>query len=122
MELPIQRIGRRMYEVIQQELYSWMGNLLKDSFNPETMLRFFRTMGIDMSQLTNMIGKQPGLDPYMVLGLDRSATDEEITKRYRALMAKLHPDVAGIEGTDFICRMVNASYELIWKERGKSNA
>ena len=120
MELPIQRIGRRMYEVIQQELFVWMNNLLKESFNPEMMLGFFRTMGIDMSQLPNMVGKQPGVDPYMVLGLDRSATDEEITKRYRALMAKLHPDVS--EGTEFLCKMVNASYELIWKERGKSNA
>jgi len=117
MELPIQRIGRRMYEVIQQELYSWMGNLLKDSFNPETMLRFFRTMGIDMSQLPNMVGKQPGVDPYMVLGLDRSATDNEIKKRYRALMAKLHPDVS--EGTEFLCKLVTKSYELIWEERGR---
>lgn len=32
------------------------------------------------------------MDPYQVLGLTRSASDEEIKKAYRKLSRKYHPD------------------------------
>jgi hypothetical protein len=35
---------------------------------------------------------QAAFDPYQVLGLDQSASDEEVKKRYRELLFKLHPD------------------------------
>jgi len=56
----------------------------------------------------------------MVLGLDKSATDEDIKKRYHELLKKLHPDTAGVEGTSFLLQMVMAAYEIIKRERGWS--
>lgn len=117
MENPLTRMGRRLSEVIQQELNKWINALLKESFNPATMLRFLKGTGIDLSQLPGMVGQQSGLDPYQVLGLDRSVSDDEVKKRYRVLAAKLHPDTAEIEGTSFLLQMVLAAYELIKKER-----
>jgi len=117
MENPMTRIGRRVAEVIQQEMFNWMNDLLKEGFNPEAMLRFLGGLGIDLSKLPGMVGQQPGIDSYKVLGLDKSASDEEVKKRYRLLVQKLHPDTSGTEATSFLFQMVEAAYELIKKER-----
>lgn len=114
----IARISRRMVAVLQEEMQGWMNDLLKDAFNPAKLMHFIRGMGIDMSQLPGMIGQQPGFDPYQILGLDRSATDEEVKKRYHELIHKLHPDTAGVEGTSFLLQMVLAAYNLIKMQRG----
>ena len=37
------------------------------------------------------------INPYSVLGVSQSATDEEIKKAYRALSRKYHPDGKGKE-------------------------
>jgi len=62
--------------------------------------------------------EQTAVDPYRILGLDRSASDEEVKKRYRALAHKLHPDTSGEKGTECFFHMVQAAYELIRRERG----
>ncbi|MBN1188588.1 MAG: DnaJ domain-containing protein [Dehalococcoidales bacterium] len=64
-----------------------------------------------------MVGRQGGFDPYRVLGMEKTATDEEVKKRYRELLRKLHPDTAGVNGTDFLLQMLVASYQQIAKER-----
>ena len=54
---------------------------------------------------------------YRILGLDPSASDEEVKKRYRELAKKLHPDVGG---TDALFAILQMAYEQIKKERGFS--
>jgi DnaJ-domain-containing protein 1 len=120
-ENPIARMQRRIIEVIQQEIGLAIDALLKDAlsiFSVERLMQLLRSTGLDMSQLPGMMGTRPGFDPYMVLGLDRSASDEEVKKRYHELLKKLHPDKSGTPGTSFLFQMVVAAYELIKKERG----
>lgn len=99
-------------------VHRWMDDLLRDAFDPESFLRYIASMGIDLSQVPNLVGQREGLDPYRVLGLEKTATDEEVKKRYRELLMKLHPDTAGVRGTDFLLQIVIAAYEMIKRERG----
>lgn len=117
-ENPLTRISYRWLEVLQEEIGRWMSNLLKDAFNPGSFIDFVRRMGLDVSQLSSFIGQQPDFDPYRILGLDTSASEEEIKKRYRDLLHKLHPDTAGMEGTGFLLQMVLMAYETIKRDRG----
>jgi hypothetical protein len=118
----VARIQQRLLDVWQEEIDNWRNDLLKDALNPAKMMHFIgsmaKSMGIDISQLAGMVGQQPGFEPYQVLGVDKSASDEEIKRRYRELIHKLHPDTAGVEGTSFLLQMVLAAYKLIGMERG----
>ena len=114
----ITRMQQRMLDMVMEELQGFMNDLLRDAFDPRKLMAFIRSMGIDISQLPGMVSQQPGFDPYQILGLDKSASDEEVKKRYRQLIHKLHPDTAGIEGTGFLLQMVLAAEKLIEKERG----
>ena len=53
-------------------------------------------------------------DPYKVLGVSPSASDEEIQKAYRKLVKKYHPDVnPGDENAERKMREINAAYDQI---------
>lgn len=108
----------RIMKVICEEVLGWMDAMINDTFNPEVFLRFVAGMGIDLSQIPNLVGQSENFNPYRVLGLEKIATDEEVKKRYRELLMKLHPDTAGITGTDFLLQMIVAAYQEISKERG----
>jgi DnaJ-domain-containing protein 1 len=111
------REQERILGEMRDNVLGWMDDLLHDAFNPENFLRYVAGIGIDLSQVPNLVGQRDGFDPYRVLGLEKTATDEEVKKRYRELLKKLHPDTAGVRGTDFMLQMMIAAYQQITKER-----
>ncbi|NLV36243.1 MAG: DnaJ domain-containing protein [Clostridiaceae bacterium] len=57
-------------------------------------------------------------DPYKILGLSSSSSDEEITAAYRKLAKKYHPDLnPGDKGAEQKMSRINAAYEQIKNEK-----
>jgi DnaJ like chaperone protein len=65
-------------------------------------------------------------DPYVILGIDRSASDENVKRAYHALVRENHPDTMIARGVpeEFVrlatekLASINAAYEMVKKERG----
>lgn len=57
------------------------------------------------------------LDPYQVLGIDASATDEQVREAYRRLARLVHPDTAPAWEEEEACnrwmRMLNEAYAVL---------
>lgn len=111
-------------ESINQELQELLGDLqrytgrqmeeaLKGVLDPSILRHFFKGGGFDASALAG----QSGFDPYRILGLEKTASDEEVKKRYRERLRQFHPDTAG-PGMEFHLQAVMAAYELIKRKRG----
>ena len=62
-------------------------------------------------------------DPYAILGIDKTATDDEVKKAYRRLAMKYHPDRVDTMGEEIMknaeqqFKEINEAYEEIKKER-----
>ncbi len=77
----------------------------------------------DTGSIKNMFVKSTD-SAYIILGVNRNATNEEIKKAYRNLAIKYHPDKVSYLGEDIKNKakekfqQINEAYETIKKERG----
>ena len=66
------------------------------------------------------------INPYGVLGVSPSATDEEIKKAYRALSRKYHPDAninnPNKDQAEEKFKEIQAAYQQIMKERTEGDS
>ena len=120
----LQKLPKKWMTDFQEETSKWIDDLLKDAFDPRKMMQFLKAKGIDMDQFSQMFGRMAqtgampqGFDPYLILRLDKSASEEEVKKRYREMMGKIHPDKAG-EEMACLAAIVNGAYATIKKMRG----
>ncbi len=97
-------------------LQQGMQEYLTNSIDLPKLLKMIEEMGIP-----NIIIMKdesiPGFDAYKILGLDKTATNEEVKHRFGELIFKLHPDTSDIKGTEFLTQMVVMAYQIIGKER-----
>lgn len=117
MEEQYLKMHERILDYITRELRAYLDSLMRDNFNPDELMRFFAGMRIDSVWISGLVGKLGGIDPYLVLGLERAAPDEAVRKRYLELMARIHPDRAG-EAFEALTKLVNDAYQSICRERG----
>lgn len=82
-------------------------------------------LGLSEKDIRSIMGMfEPEKDPYKILEIDKSATDEEVRKAYRRLAVRFHPDKVENLGEDVKkaaeekFKSVQSAYEQIKKERG----
>jgi DnaJ-class molecular chaperone len=105
-------------EAVKHPLNSILDKITKDFH--DGLAQYVQEMmrkSIDPSKL-GRFAAQPSLDPYMILGLAKDCSDEEVKRRFRGLAKILHPDTSRCQGTEFLFMLVNMSYEQIAKDRG----
>lgn len=67
----------------------------------------------------------PAIDPYAILGVGSSASDDEVEQAYRRRMSEYHPDRVANSAkeirdlAELRAREVNGAYETIKRQRGR---
>lgn len=126
-----QQIGRYMdYSSRLQLLHYLFGIASADGFVHENEVEVIeaisRNMGVNYSDYESvkaMFVKKVD-DAYTILGIDPSATDDEVKKAYREMAKKHHPDKVSYLGEDVRkaaekkFQEINDAYDRIKKERG----
>ena len=89
------------------------------------MMDTILNLGLNEKDIRSIMGMfEPEKDPYKILEIDKTATDEEVRKAYRRLAVKFHPDKVENLGDDVKkaaeekFKSVQSAYEQIKKERG----
>ena len=57
------------------------------------------------------------MDPYRILGIDSSASDDEVKRAYRKLAKQYHPDVNKEPGAEEKFKQIQNAYDTIMKMR-----
>jgi len=116
----LNKLGKQWSGEFQETVEGYVDSVMRDAFDPRKFMEFLRSSGVDFTGLLGALRGQgqPAADPYWILGLEKSASDEAVKERYRQLARKLHPDASGTEGTSRFFQMVQAAYEAIKRERG----
>ena len=89
----------------------------------ESISRYLGIMNSDYESVKAMFVKQVD-DAYTILGIDPSATDDEVKKAYREMAKKNHPDKVAYLGEDVRkaaekkFQEINDAYDKIKKQRG----
>ncbi|MDD5511458.1 MAG: J domain-containing protein [Dehalococcoidales bacterium] len=112
------RLGKEWPAELQKAMGEYAETLMNEAIDPRRFMEFLRGSGESFTGFPGTPNGEVRCDPYVILGLERTATDEEIKKRYHNLVHKLHPDTAGVEGTERLFQLVLAAYEAIRRERG----
>lgn len=93
----------------------------------ESVAAIFGFSGADFTRIRARHVRPGAEDPYVILGIDRAAGDDDVKRAYRRLVAEHHPDRAISRGlpeefvkiaTDKLAR-INDAYERIERERGR---
>ncbi|MEN8614190.1 J domain-containing protein [Dehalogenimonas sp. THU2] len=116
MEERFNRI-KRMQQDLANELQVFMCELFTSAADPATVMSFAQRLGVDIPAGRSLSPQQPLNDPYRILGCDRATPQEQVRRRYLDLLRKLHPDTAGIKGTEYLTQLVTEAFKKISVER-----
>ena len=112
MEDRLKEAQQKMTEATTEMISEWLNHMWETMRNDPVIGELWSAM-----KTGSQSSHSAGIDAYRVLGLDKSASDEQVKTRYRELVRKLHPDTSGTEGTSFFFQMVLAAYQVIKAER-----
>lgn len=134
-EIPLQRICQdiqmRMPVEIRSQLVHYLFGIAKadgdvSDSEIDVIQNISRMMGVsntDFESVKAMFYRDVDSD-YVVLGIEPSATDEEVKKAYRKMVIKFHPDKVAQMGEEYQkgakekFQTIQDSYEAIKKRRG----
>ncbi|KAK8794646.1 hypothetical protein WA158_001627 [Blastocystis sp. Blastoise] len=79
------------------------------------------TPGDIIQRLTGINSEWRNLNPYWVLMLPPTATDEDIKQRYFKMSSKVHPDVCQLENTRYAFEAVKEAAKMLEDRKNKDN-
>ena len=97
---------------LQAATAEWLSQMLQGILNDPVIKQYWFAANIESQNRG-----ETNNGPYRILGLELNAPDDQVKKRHRELVLKLHPDTAGIDGTGFLFQLVEAAYQQISRER-----